>query len=50
MPERLDGIEAGGAAGGHEAEEDADGGGEDEGDDVDFRIEEERRADDFGEA
>ena len=32
MPQGFDGVEAGGAAGGHEAEEDADGGGEDEGD------------------
>ena len=30
MPERVDGVESGGAAGWHETEEDADGGGEDE--------------------
>ena len=49
MPEGVDGVEAGGAAGGHESEEDADGGGEDEGDHVDVRIKQEGRADDFGE-
>ena len=49
MAQGIDGIEAGGAAGGHEAEEDADGSGEDEGDDVDLRIKQKWRADDFGE-
>ena len=47
VAEGIDGIEAGGATGGHEAEEDADGGGEDEGEDVDFRIKEEGGTDDF---
>jgi len=49
VAEGVDGVESGGAACGHEAEEDADGGGEGEGDDVDFGIEEEGCADDIGE-
>ena len=38
------GIQRGSAAGGHEAEDHADRGGEDEGDDVDLRIEQEGHA------
>lgn len=38
MAEGVDGVECGGAAGGGEAEEDADGGAEDERDGVDLRV------------
>ena len=47
MPQGFDGVEAGGAAGGHEAEEDADGGGKEKGDAVDLRIEQEGCADEL---
>src|SRR5690606_33991980 len=49
MPQRFDRIERRRAPCGHESEKDADGGREDKGDEVDLRIEDERRADDFGE-
>ena len=48
MPEGFDGVERGSSAGGHEAEDDANGGGKHEGNHVDFGVEQKRRANDFG--
>ena len=48
MSEGVDGVEAGGAASGHESEEDADGCREGKGDDVDFWIEQEGGSDHAG--
>ena len=48
MPEGFDGVERGRAAGGHEAEDDANGGGKHERHHVDLGIEQKRRANDFG--
>ena len=48
VPQRIDRIESGGAAGRHEAEEYTDAGGENEGDDIDLWVEKEWRADLFG--
>ncbi len=48
--QRVDGIQSGGTAGGHEAEDDANVGRENECDEVDLRIEHKGRTDDLAKA